>query len=76
MGFSTVLLKLSIPPHTNPASLVFPTPLFPQIDPRTAKAGTEGLVLQLWRIEIVDYTDETIKSTSLKGNYGLVRGSL
>ena len=76
VGYSTVLLKISIPPSTNPSSLSFPTPLFPSLDPRTAKAGTEGLVLQLWRIEVIDYTDDTIKSTSTKGNYGLVRAVL
>ncbi|KAL8286914.1 hypothetical protein RQP46_003920 [Phenoliferia psychrophenolica] len=71
LGYSTVLLKVGIPPSTNPSTLAFPTPLFPSLDPRTAKPGTEGLVLQLWRIEVTDYTDDTIKSTSIKGNYGL-----
>ncbi|KAK4702296.1 ribonuclease P/MRP protein subunit RPP1, partial [Phenoliferia sp. Uapishka_3] len=69
LGYSTVMLKIAIPSHTNPATLVFPTPLFPSLDPRTAPPGTEGLVLQLWRIEITDYSDDTIKSN--KGTYGL-----
>jgi ribonuclease P/MRP protein subunit RPP1 len=64
---------LTILPSTNPSYLVFPTPLFPQIDPRTAKPGTEGMVLQLWKIEVADYTEEAVKSSAVKGNYGLVR---
>ena len=73
MGYSTIVLTISISATTNPSMLVFPTPLFPQIDPRTAPKGTQGLVLQLWKIHVQDYTDEHIKSASVKGYYGFVR---
>ncbi|ORY47188.1 RNase P subunit p30-domain-containing protein [Leucosporidium creatinivorum] len=70
LGYSTVILTVSILATTNPASLVFPTPLLPAIDPRTAPKGTSGLVLQLWKIHVQEYTDEHIKSASVKGYYG------
>lgn len=73
VGYSTIILTMTILPTTNPSTLVFPTPLFPTLDPRTAKPGTQGMVLQLWRIEVGDYTEESIKGTSVKGFYGFVR---
>lgn len=75
VGYSTVVMSISILATTNPASLVFPTPLFPSLDPRTAPKGTTGLVLQLWKIHVQDYTDEHIKSASVKGYHGFVRPS-
>lgn len=75
MGYSTVVLTMHILPTTNPSTLVFPTPLFPDLDPRTAPAGTEGLVLQLWKTCVMDYSDEAIKSASVKGYYGFVSTS-
>lgn len=73
VGYSTVLLTISITPTTNPSILVFPTPLIPEVDPRTAKPGTEGMILQLWKIEVIDYSEEAIKSSGVKGFYGFVR---
>ncbi|KAM0791108.1 hypothetical protein ACM66B_004397 [Microbotryomycetes sp. NB124-2] len=76
LGYSTVVLVINITPTTNPSTLVFPTPLMPQLDPRTAsstkdhKQPSVGLVLQLWRIHVSEYSDSHIKSASVKGQYG------
>ncbi|KAK4046328.1 RNA-binding RNA processing protein rpp1 [Microbotryomycetes sp. JL201] len=75
LGYSTVVLVIHITPTTNPSTLVFPTPLMPELDPRTASssdqpANTTGLVLQLWRIHVGEYSDSHIKSASVKGHYG------
>lgn len=40
---------------------------------RTAPAGTEGVVLQLWRVEVSSYDEEAVKGASVKGIYGFVR---
>lgn len=77
VGYSTIVLTLTIWPTTNPATLVFPTPLVPEIDPRTAAGGAptsgSGMILQLWRIHVADYSDEAVKGASQKGYYGFVR---
>ncbi|POY75964.1 hypothetical protein BMF94_1048 [Rhodotorula taiwanensis] len=70
LGYSTVLLTLSIPPTFDPSLLAFPTPLFPHLDPRTAPTGTEGLVMQMWRINVEAYGDEAVKGAGQKGYYG------
>ncbi|KWU43433.1 PHP domain-like protein [Rhodotorula sp. JG-1b] len=70
LGYSTLLLTISIPPTFDPSLLEFPTPLFPQLDPRTAPAGTQGLVMQLWRINIENYGDEAVKGAGQKGYFG------
>ncbi|GAA5874309.1 hypothetical protein JCM1840_000629 [Sporobolomyces johnsonii] len=75
LGYSTLLLTLSIPPTFDPSLLSFPTPLFPQLDPRTAKPGTEGLVLQLWRINIEGYGDEAVKGAGQKGWFGFANST-
>ena len=75
VGYSTVVLTLSILPTINPATLSFPTPLFPTIDPRTAPPGTPNMILQLWKIHVADYSEESIKSASVKGYYGFVRAT-
>lgn len=72
VGYSTVLLTISLPSTYNPSLIAFPTPLFPTLDPRTAPTGTQGCVLQLWRIEIHTYDDEAVKGASAKGYYGFV----
>lgn len=72
VGYSTVVLTLSLPVHFNPALLTFPTPLFPALDPRTAPPGTSGLILQLWKVQIVNYDDEAVKGAAIKGIYGFV----
>lgn len=66
------MLNISIPATFDPSKLSFPTPLFPAIDPRTAKPGTQGLVLQLWRITVENYSDEAVKGAGQKGWYGFV----
>ncbi|GAA5937206.1 hypothetical protein JCM1841_002326 [Sporobolomyces salmonicolor] len=75
LGYSTLLLTLSIPPTFDPSLLSFPTPLFPQLDPRTAKPGSEGLVLQLWRINIEGYGDEAVKGAGQKGWFGFANST-
>ncbi|KAG0663208.1 hypothetical protein C6P46_002797 [Rhodotorula mucilaginosa] len=70
LGYSTLLLTISIPPTYDPSLLEFPTPLFPHLDPRTAPAGTQGLVMQLWRINIENYGDEAVKGAGQKGYFG------
>ncbi|KAI5480526.1 RNase P subunit p30 family protein [Pseudohyphozyma bogoriensis] len=70
LGYSTVILNISISASTNPSTLSFPTPLFPEMDPRTAPPGTEGMVLQLWRVHVNDLSEEAIKSTGTRGYYG------
>ena len=75
VGYSTLLLTISIPPTFDPSLLSFPTPLFPSLDPRTSKPGTQGLVLQLWKIHVTSYTDEAVKGAGQKGWYGFVRPS-
>lgn len=73
VGYSTIVLTISIYPTTNPASLIFPTPLFPLLDPRTAKSGTKSnLILQLWKLEVKEYTEESVKNAGAKGIYGFV----
>lgn len=76
VGYSTVLLTMSIPPTCDPSVLAFPTPLFPDLDPRTAPSGTQGLVLQLWRVTVEPYGDDAVKGAGQKGWYGFVRRSL
>ncbi|GAA5841390.1 hypothetical protein JCM5353_007118 [Sporobolomyces roseus] len=75
LGYSTLLLNISIPPTFDPSLLTFPTPLFPTLDPRTAKPGTQGLVLQLWKIQVSDYTDEAVKGAGQKGWYGFANST-
>lgn len=77
VGYSTIVLTLPILPTTNPSNLIFPTPLFPEMDPRTAKAESSSgpLILQLWKIHVTDYGDEAVKNASQKGFYGFVSGS-
>ncbi|GAA5962904.1 hypothetical protein JCM3765_005914 [Sporobolomyces pararoseus] len=77
LGYSTLLLNISIPPTFDPSKLLFPTPLFPEIDPRTAKPDTEktGLVLQLWRINVENYSDEAVKGAGQKGWYGFANST-
>ncbi|GAA5853253.1 hypothetical protein JCM8547_000256 [Rhodosporidiobolus lusitaniae] len=75
LGYSTLLLTISIPATFDPSLLVFPTPLFPDLDPRTAPAGTEGLVLQLWRVNIEGYGDEAVKGNGGKGWYGFANST-
>ncbi|GAA5968624.1 hypothetical protein JCM11641_007704 [Rhodosporidiobolus odoratus] len=75
LGYSTLLLTLSIPPTFDPSNLVFPTPLFPDLDPRTATPGTPGLVMQLWRINVQGYTDEAVKGAGGKGWYGFANST-
>ncbi|GAA6016078.1 hypothetical protein JCM11491_000661 [Sporobolomyces phaffii] len=75
LGYSTLMLNISIPPTFDPSKLSFPTPLFPSMDPRTAKPGTQGLVLQLWRIHVENYTDEAVKGAGQKGWYGFANST-
>ncbi|BGP19511.1 hypothetical protein JCM10213_006331 [Rhodosporidiobolus nylandii] len=75
LGYSTLLLTLNIPATLDPSQLVFPTPLFPDLDPRTAKPGTEGLVMQLWRINVEKYGDEAVKGAGGKGWYGFANST-
>lgn len=77
VGYSTTVLTLPILPTTNPSNLIFPTPLFPEMDPRTAKAESSSgpLILQLWKIHVTDYGDEAVKNASQKGFYGFVSAS-
>ncbi|KAM0755250.1 hypothetical protein T439DRAFT_322291 [Meredithblackwellia eburnea MCA 4105] len=72
LGYSTILLTLPIPPSYNPSLLVFPTPLFPEMDPRTADKGKEGSVLQWWRLQLEGFGDEELKKSQggAKGVYG------
>jgi len=76
VGYSTILLTMSIPPTCDPSVLAFPTPLFPDLDPRTAPSGTQGLVLQLWRVTVEPYGDDAVKGAGQKGWYGFVRRPL
>lgn len=64
---------MSIPSTLNPALLVLKTPLFPELDPRTTKPGTKGCILQLWKLEVKDYNEDSIKNVGVKGMYGFVR---
>ncbi|BGO95012.1 hypothetical protein NBRC10512_006524 [Rhodotorula toruloides] len=75
LGYSTLLLTISIPPTFDPSLLSFPTPLFPQLDPRTAPPGTEGLVMQMWRINVENYGDEAVKGAGQKGWYGFANST-
>ncbi|BGP27171.1 RNase P subunit p30 family protein [Rhodotorula toruloides] len=75
LGYSTLLLTISIPPTFDPALLSFPTPLFPQLDPRTTSPGTEGLVMQMWRINVENYGDEAVKGAGQKGWYGFANST-
>ncbi|GAA5824734.1 hypothetical protein JCM11251_005319 [Rhodosporidiobolus azoricus] len=75
LGYSTLLLTLSLPATYDPSLLVFPTPLFPHLDPRTAPPGTEGLVMQLWRINVEAYGDEAVKGAGGKGWYGFANST-
>ncbi|GAA5943315.1 hypothetical protein JCM3775_002616 [Rhodotorula graminis] len=75
LGYSTVLLTLSIPPTCDPSVLAFPTPLYPDIDPRTAPKGTQGLVLQLWRVTVEPYGDDAVKGAGQKGWYGFANST-
>ncbi|GAA5899918.1 RNA-binding RNA processing protein RPP1 [Sporobolomyces salmoneus] len=75
LGYSTLMLNISIPPTFDPSKLSFPTPLFPSIDPRTAKPGTQGLVLQVWRITVENYSDEAVKGAGQKGWYGFANST-
>ncbi|GAA5907473.1 hypothetical protein JCM6882_003870 [Rhodosporidiobolus microsporus] len=75
LGYSTLLLTLSLPATFDPSLLVLPTPLFPTLDPRTAPPGTEGLVMQLWRINIEGYGDEAVKGAGGKGWYGFANST-
>ncbi|GAA6009650.1 hypothetical protein JCM10207_004141 [Rhodosporidiobolus poonsookiae] len=75
LGYSTLLLTLSLPATFDPSRLVLPTPLFPQLDPRTAPPGTEGLVLQLWRVNVEQYGDEAVKGAGGKGWYGFANST-
>ncbi|BGP43076.1 RNA-binding RNA processing protein rpp1 [Rhodotorula kratochvilovae] len=75
LGYSTVLLTLNIPATFDPSLLVFPTPLFPDVDPRTAPSGTQGLVMQLWRITVDQYGDEAVKGAGQKGWYGFANST-
>ncbi|GAA5984584.1 hypothetical protein JCM10908_003411 [Rhodotorula pacifica] len=70
LGYSTLLLTISIPPTFDPSLLSFPTPLFPHLDPRTAPPRTQGLVMQMWRINIESYGDEAVKGAGQKGYFG------
>ncbi|SCV73572.1 BQ2448_7498 [Microbotryum intermedium] len=79
LGYSTICLVISIPTTTDPSLLSFPTPLYPDLDPRTAKnssssmtpATVQGQILQLWRIHIRDYGDDQVKSVCHRGQFGL-----
>lgn len=73
VGYSTLLLTISIPATYDPSLLAFPTPLFPDLDPRTAPAGTQGLVMQMWRINVENYGDDAVKGAGQKGYFGFVR---
>ncbi|GAA5942157.1 RNA-binding RNA processing protein RPP1 [Sporobolomyces koalae] len=75
LGYSTVVLDISIPPTFDPSLLSFPTPLFPSLDPRTATPGTPNLALQLWRITIENYSDEAVKGAGQKGWYGFANST-
>ncbi|GAA5913689.1 hypothetical protein JCM8208_005903 [Rhodotorula glutinis] len=75
LGYSTILLTLSIPPTCDPSVLAFPTPLFPDLDPRTAPKGTQGLVLQLWRVTVEPYGEEAVKGAGQKGWYGFANST-
>lgn len=74
VGYSTIVLTISIYPTTNPSTLIYPTPLFPLLDPRTAKSSgsSNSLILQLWKLEVKDYTEESVKNAGAKGIYGFV----
>ncbi|SCZ95072.1 BZ3500_MvSof-1268-A1-R1_Chr11-3g03584 [Microbotryum saponariae] len=80
VGYSTICLVISIPTTTDPSLLSFPTPLYPDLDPRTAQISSsstplvEDQILQLWRIHIRDYGDEQVKSVSHRGQFGLASG--
>ncbi|GAA5863168.1 hypothetical protein JCM3774_001443, partial [Rhodotorula dairenensis] len=70
LGYSTLMLTISIPATYDPSLLAFPTPLFPHLDPRTAPAGTQGLVMQMWRINVENYGDDAVKGAGQKGYFG------
>ncbi|KAK4052638.1 RNA-binding RNA processing protein rpp1 [Microbotryomycetes sp. JL221] len=70
LGYSTVVLIVTITAYTNPSTIMFPTPLIPELDPRTSTSSGDSLVLQMWRIHVQAYNDEQIKSASVKGVYG------
>ncbi|GAA5825055.1 hypothetical protein JCM3770_004515 [Rhodotorula araucariae] len=75
LGYSTLLLTLNIPATLDPSLLVFPTPLFPDVDPRTATSGAHGLVMQLWRITVDQYGDDAVKGAGQKGWYGFANST-
>ncbi|GAA5836789.1 hypothetical protein JCM9279_007662 [Rhodotorula babjevae] len=75
LGYSTILLTMGIPPTCDPSLLAFPTPLFPDLDPRTAPSGTHGLVLQLWRVTVEPYGDDAVKGAGQKGWYGFANST-